>query len=68
MSVIDPNIIVHEIKTYPNIKPIRQRLRPVHPHKAFSIKIEVEKILKVGFVYPMDLTDWVSNHFLVTKK
>jgi hypothetical protein len=34
MPGIDPAIVVHEIKTYPGAKPVRQRLRPVHPRKA----------------------------------
>jgi hypothetical protein len=65
---IDPDIVVHEIKTYLNAKPIRQRIHLVHPRKVASIKLEVEKILKVGFVYPMALTDWVSNLVPVNKK
>jgi hypothetical protein len=68
MSGIDPDIVVHEIKTYPGTKPIRQRLRPVHPRKAATIKLEVEKLLKVGFIYPVALTDWVSNLVPVNKK
>jgi len=68
MLGIDPNIVVHEIKTYPDAKPIRQRLRPVHPRKAIAIKLEFEKLLKVDFIYPMALTDWVSNLVLVNKK
>ena len=27
---IDPTIVVHEIKTYPNVKPVRQRFRQIH--------------------------------------
>jgi hypothetical protein len=68
MPGIDPDIIVHEIKTYPDAKPIRQRLLPVHPCKAAAIKLEVEKLLKVGFIYPVALTDWVSNLVPVNKK
>ena len=68
MSGIDPDIVVHEIKMYPCAKPIRQRLRPFHPHKAVAIKLEVEKLLKDGFIYPVALTDWVSNLVLVNKK
>jgi hypothetical protein len=68
MSGIDPDIVVHEIKTYPDAKPIRQRLFPVHPQKFVSIKLEVEKLLKVGLFYPVALTNWVSNLVLVTKK
>ena len=37
MPDIDPSIMVHEIITYPDAKPVRQRLRPVHPRKAAAI-------------------------------
>jgi hypothetical protein len=33
-----------------------------------AIKAEVEKLLKYGFIYPVPLTEWVSNIVLVTKK
>jgi hypothetical protein len=65
---IDPDIFVHKIKRYPSARPIQQRLRPVHPHKALGIKLEVENFLKSGFIYPMALTDWVSNLISVNKK
>jgi hypothetical protein len=68
MSGIDPEIVIHEIKTYPNAKPIRQCLRPVHPHIATAIKLEVEKLLKAGFIYLVVLTDWVSNLVPIDKK
>jgi hypothetical protein len=68
MPGIDPDIIVHEIKTYPETKPIRQRLRPIHPWKSIAIKLEVEKLLKFVFVYPVAFTEWVSNLVPVMKK
>ena len=68
MPGIDPQIVEHEIKTYPNAKPVRQRLRAVNPRKAPAIKAEIEKLLKVGFIYPVPLTKWVSNPVLVDKK
>jgi hypothetical protein len=68
MSGIDPSIVVHEIKKYLGDKPIRQCLHPVHPRKAAAIKLEVEKLLKSGFIYPMALTEWVSNPVLIDKK
>ena len=68
MPGIDTAIVVHEIKTYPDAKPIRQRLRQIHPRKAAAIKAEVEKLLKAGFIYPIPLTDWVSNIVPVNKK
>jgi hypothetical protein len=39
----------------------------VNPQKATGIKAEVEKLLKVGFIYPIQLTQWVSNPILVNK-
>jgi hypothetical protein len=68
MPGIDPSIVVHEIKTYPDAKPVRQKLRQVHPKKIAAIKAEVEKLLKSGFIYPVPLTEWVSNLVPVAKK
>ena len=45
-----------------------RKLRQVHPRKATTIKEEVEKILKAGFIYPIPLTEWVSNIVPVNKK
>ena len=68
MLGIDPKIVIHEIKTYPDAKPIRQRLHPIHLWKATAIKVEVEKLLRAGFIYPITLIDCVSNIVPVTKK
>ena len=40
---IDPRIVEHGIKTYPNAKPVRQHLHAVNPRKAPTIKAEIEK-------------------------
>lgn len=68
MPGIDPTIVVHEIPTYPDAKPIRQRLCPMYPQMVAAIKEEMEKLLKEGFIYPIPLTDWVFNIVLVAKK
>ena len=68
MPGIDSSIVIHEIITYPDAKPVCQCLRPVHPRKAAAIKAEVEKLLNAGFIYPIPLTDWVSNIVPITKK
>lgn len=65
---INPNTVIHEINTYPGAKPIRQRLCPIHLKKVAAIKAEVEKLVRVGFIYPIPSTDWVSNIVPVTKK
>eukprot|EP00253_Pinus_taeda_P033125 PITA_33125 len=68
MPGIDSSIVEHEIKMYPDVKPVRQRLRQVHPNKVVAIKAEVEKLLHAGFIYPIPLTNWVSNIVPVMKK
>ena len=68
MPGIDPSIVVHEIRTYPMAKPIRKKLRQVHPRKAIAIKAEIEKLLKASFIYPIPLMEWVSNVVPVNKK
>jgi hypothetical protein len=68
MPGIDPKIVEHEITTYPDAKPVRQKLHLVNPRKATTIKAKVEKLLKAGFIYPIHLTQWVSNPMPVDKK
>ena len=50
MPGIDPRIVEHEIKTYPNAKHIRQHLRAENHRKAPVIKVEIEKLLKADFI------------------
>ena len=47
MSGINPSIVEHEIKSYPNVKPVQQNLHPGNPNKFATIKAEVENLLKV---------------------
>jgi hypothetical protein len=68
MPGIDPKIVEHEITTYPDAKPVQQKLHPVNPRKETTIKVEVEKLLKDDFIYPIHLTQWVSNPVSVNKK
>ena len=53
MPGIDPSIVEHEIKNYPNFKPLQQKLRPMNPKNSVAVKVEVENLLKVGFIYPV---------------
>jgi hypothetical protein len=68
MPCIDPKIVEHEITMYPDAKPVQQNLHLVNPKKAATIKVEVEKLLKGGFIYPIHLTQWVSNPVPANKK
>ena len=68
ISGIDPIIVEHKINSYLDVRPVRQHIRVVNPRKAPVIKVEVEKLLNVGFIYPVPLIEWVSNPILVNKK
>ena len=68
MPGIDPSIVFHEIETYRTTKPVKKKLRQVHPRKATAIKAEIEKLLKARFIYPVPLTECVSSVVLVNKK
>ena len=68
MPRIDPSIVEHEIQTYPDAKPVRQKLRPVNLRKATTVKAEVEKLLKAGFIYLIALMEWVSKPVPIDKK
>ena len=68
MPGIDPSIVEHEIQRYPDAKLVRQKIRPMNPRKAAAVKAKVEKLLRAGFIYPIALTEWVSNPILVDKK
>jgi hypothetical protein len=68
MPDIDPRIVEHEIMTYPDFKLVYKNLHPINPRKSVAIKAEVEKLLKDGFIYPVQLTQWVSNPMPVNKK
>jgi len=56
------------LKTYPTAIPVRKKLRKVHPWKDATIKAEIDKLLKSGFIYPIPLTEWISNVVAVNKK
>jgi hypothetical protein len=68
MPGIDPKIVEHEITTYLDAKPVRQKLHLDNPRKVATIKVEVEKLLKSSFIYPIHLIQWVSNPMPINKK
>ena len=68
MPRIDPSIFEHRIDTWPDVALVCQKKRPIHPSKDPTVKDEIDKLRKVGFIYPITYTTWVSNHVPVNKK
>jgi hypothetical protein len=65
---IPAHIAQHTITLLPSIKPIRQKQRRLNPHMQLVLKAKPERLLKAGFIKPVDLVDWVSPMVLVRKK
>jgi hypothetical protein len=61
MPRIYPCVFKNDIKAYLDARPSRQCLRAINPRKPPAIKEEAEKLLNVGFIYPIPLTKCVSN-------
>ena len=67
MPGLDPSIVEHHIDTWPDVDPVCQKQRPIHPSKAVVVKAEIEKLHTTVFIYPIGCTTWVSNHVPVNK-
>ena len=50
------------------MKPVRQRLRRMGQEQMMALKEEVDKLLKAGFIYPVETVEWVSPVVVTPKK
>ena len=48
------DIVMYEIHTKPECKPVKQKLRKLIPKWSLKVEEEVEKQLKVGFIRVVD--------------
>lgn len=39
----------------------------MHPQITLLVKVELKKLLDVGFIHPIDYVEWISNLVPVTK-
>jgi hypothetical protein len=60
---IDPQIVEHDIKTYDGANIVQQKLWLVNPKKVYTLKVEVEKFIRVGFIYPVPSMEWFLMPF-----
>lgn len=67
MLGLDPELIMHDLNVSPGAKPIKQKLRKMHPHIALLVKAELKKLLDVGFIKPVAYPQWVSNIVPISK-
>jgi hypothetical protein len=56
-----PALIQHTIPIKEGIKPVRKKQIPINPALEATIRKELEKLLKVGIIFPVKYYEWVSN-------
>jgi hypothetical protein len=67
MPGIPREVIEHKLEIDPAFKPIKQKERRYTPDRREAIRLEVNKLLEVGFIRPVDYPIWLANPVLVEK-
>jgi hypothetical protein len=67
MLGIPRELIEHKLGIDPSYKPIKQKERRYTPYRCETISQEVNKLLKVGFIGPVDYSSWLANPVIVEK-
>lgn len=67
MPGLDLDLIIHHLNVALGAKPVKQKLRKMHPHIALLVKVELKKLLDVGFIRPVAYPEWLSTIVLVSK-
>lgn len=64
---LDPDLVMHHLSITLGVKPIKQKLKKMHPHVALLFKVELENLLKDSFIHAINYVEWISNIVLVSK-
>ncbi|MCO5555429.1 hypothetical protein L7F22_008974 [Adiantum nelumboides] len=62
------DVIQHHIDLKPDAKPIAQKLRRLGVVQQEALLIEVNKLVKAGFLYSVSNSEWVSPVVVIPKK
>ncbi|MCO5606372.1 hypothetical protein L7F22_060560 [Adiantum nelumboides] len=65
---VDPAFCEHKINLKADAVPIIQHRYRLNPTYAKQVKEEIDKLLAVGFIYPVDKVTWLSPIVVVPKK
>ena len=68
MSGLDPSIVQHCLPILPCARPVKQKLRRLHPRWSLQVKEEIQKQLSVGFLSVVEYPEWLANVVPVPKK
>jgi hypothetical protein len=68
MSEVPRELVEHQLKVYPQARPIRQKLRRFMPDKREAIWAKLARLLSAGFIREVLHPKWLANPVLVLKK
>ena len=68
MPGLDPTIVQHHLPILPHARPVKQKLRRLHPRWSLQVKEEIQKQLNVGFLSVVEYPEWLANVVPVPKK
>jgi hypothetical protein len=67
MPEIPREVIEHKLDIDLTFKPIKQKKRRYTPERRETIRLEVNKLLEVGFIKLVDYPSWLANPVLIEK-
>ena len=68
MAGINPVHASHKLNVIPSARPVRQKVRRFHPDRHQVIQVEVDNVLKAGFIREIKYLEWLANVVVVSKK
>ena len=68
MPGLEPTIVQHHLPILPHARPVKQKLRRLHPRWSLQVKEEIQKQLRVGFLSVVEYPEWLANVVPVPKK
>jgi hypothetical protein len=67
MLGIPMEVIEHKLDIDLSYKPVKQKERRYTPESRETIRQEVNKLVEVGFIMPVDYPSWLANPVLIEK-
>ncbi|KAM2914277.1 hypothetical protein COP2_044824 [Malus domestica] len=68
MPGLDPTIVVHRLTIKLGTRPIKQTQRHYRSELIPQIEVEIDKLIKEGFIREVQYPKWISNIIIVLKK
>jgi len=68
MPGLDPKPVIHKLNANPKAKPVKQPARKYYLDIEEKIKVQVNKLLKAGFIEEIKCLEWLANIVPIEKK